>query len=80
MIDQDRASTSDDRLVLVGLDRYVAAGGRMDADLFGEFPDRLLDPQVLQEAWRARITPDRRALQGRGTGRLRRSGGGLPRT
>ena len=57
VIDQDRASTSDDRLVLVGLDRYVAAGGRMDADLFGEFPDRLLDPQVLQEAWRARITP-----------------------
>ena len=57
VIDQDRASTSDDRLVLVGLDRYVAAGGRIDADLFGEFPDRLLDPQVLYEAWRARITP-----------------------
>lgn len=57
VIDQDSASTSDDRFVLVGLDRYVAAGGRMDADLFGEFPDRLLDPQVLQEAWRARITP-----------------------
>ena len=50
-------STTDDRFVLVGMDRYLAAGGRVAADLFGELPDSLLDPEILQSEWKARIQP-----------------------
>jgi ParB family chromosome partitioning protein len=57
MVERDRATAQDDRFVLVGMDRYVAAGGRVVTDLFGEMPDCLLDPQILQDAWRARIEP-----------------------
>jgi ParB family chromosome partitioning protein len=55
LVERDRATAEDDRFVLVGMDRYVAAGGRVVTDLFGEMPDCLLDPQILQDAWRARI-------------------------
>ena len=57
LVERDRATAEDDRFVLVGMDRYVAAGGRVVTDLFGEMPDSLLDPQVLQDAWRARVEP-----------------------
>jgi ParB family chromosome partitioning protein len=53
----DRVTSEDDRFALVGLDRYTAAGGRVETDLFGEMPERLLDPEILQELWRARIQP-----------------------
>ncbi len=43
---------SDTRLKLVGLDRYMAAGGRVESDLFGELPDSLLDPDILSQGWR----------------------------
>lgn len=52
-----RATIGDPRLALVGLDRYVSAGGRVSADLFGELPDALLDPEILQAVWRDRIKP-----------------------
>jgi ParB family chromosome partitioning protein len=65
-INRDRVDASDEHLVLVGMDRYVAAGGRVESDLFGEMDDRLLDPQVLQDAWRARIQPIVTALTERG--------------
>ena len=52
-----RVDASDPRLKLVGLDGYVAAGGRVESDLFGELPDTLLDPEVLAQAWRERIQP-----------------------
>ncbi len=57
VIEQDRVTVEDDRFTLVGMDRYVAAGGRVSSDLFGEFPDFLLDPQILQAAWTQRIRP-----------------------
>ena len=57
VIEQDRVTVEDDRFTLVGMDRYVAAGGRVSSDLFGEFPDFLLDPQILQAAWSERIQP-----------------------
>ena len=57
MVEQDRATVEDDRFILVGMDRYVAAGGRVSSDLFGEFPDHLLDPEILQAAWRSRVQP-----------------------
>jgi ParB family chromosome partitioning protein len=50
----------------VGMDRYIAAGGRVSSDLFGELPDLLLDPEVLQTAWRARVQPIVEHLQAEG--------------
>ena len=50
----DRATVDDERFALVGLERYVAAGGRVSSDLFGELPDALLDAEILQAAWRER--------------------------
>jgi ParB family transcriptional regulator, chromosome partitioning protein len=57
VVEGDRATVEDDRFTLVGMERYVAAGGRVSSDLFGEFPDCLLDPEVLQTAWRTRVQP-----------------------
>jgi ParB family chromosome partitioning protein len=57
VVKHDRATVDDDRFTLVGMDRYLAAGGRVASDLFGEFPDFLLDPEVLQGAWRERVQP-----------------------
>src|SRR5690606_37448662 len=42
---------------LVGKERYLAAGGRIESDLFGELPDRLLDIDILKAAWRLRAQP-----------------------
>jgi ParB family chromosome partitioning protein len=57
LVEATRGSTKDNRFVLVGMDRYLAAGGRVASDLFGELPDSLLDPEVLQAQWKARIQP-----------------------
>jgi ParB family chromosome partitioning protein len=57
VVERGRATVEDPRLTLVGLDRYVAAGGRMESDLFGEYADTLLDPEILQAAWRERAQP-----------------------
>lgn len=61
-IESQRIDATNEHLVLVGMDRYVAAGGRVESDLFGELDDRLLDPQILHEAWRARVAPIAEAL------------------
>jgi ParB family chromosome partitioning protein len=63
LVERDRVTGDDARLVLVGMDRYLAAGGRVSSDLFGEMPDALLDPQILDEAWRERVQPLIEALQ-----------------
>ena len=57
VVEGDRATIDDDRFTLVGMDRYLAAGGRVSSDLFGELPDCLLDPEVLRTAWRERVQP-----------------------
>jgi ParB family chromosome partitioning protein len=57
MLHQDKVTVEDARFALVGMERYVAAGGRVSSDLFGEFPDALLDPDLLQAAWRDRVRP-----------------------
>ncbi len=56
-IGRSRVDASDSRLKLVGLDGYVAAGGRVESDLFGELPDALLDPEILARTWRSRLEP-----------------------
>ena len=53
-LDAGQVTTRDRRFRLVGPDRYAAAGGRIDSDLFGERPDVVLDPEILQSAWIAR--------------------------
>lgn len=57
LVTSGQVTTADPRLILVGAERYAAAGGRVESDLFGELPDRLLDPEILQDLWRARIEP-----------------------
>ncbi|HEX7944076.1 MAG TPA: chromosome partitioning protein ParB, partial [Phenylobacterium sp.] len=57
VVEHDRATVEDDRFTLVGMDRYLAAGGRVASDLFGEYADYLLDPEILQAAWRERVQP-----------------------
>jgi ParB family chromosome partitioning protein len=57
LVETHRGSVKDERFVLVGMDRYLAAGGRVASDLFGELPDSLLDPEVLQAQWKARVQP-----------------------
>ncbi len=66
VVEQNRVTVEDDRFALVGMERYVAAGGRVSSDLFGELPDFLLDPEVLQTAWRARVQPLVDQLEGEG--------------
>ena len=57
VVEGGRATADDPRFTLVGMDRYLAAGGRVSADLFGELPDAVLDPEILQSAWRERVQP-----------------------
>ncbi|WP_068875131.1 MULTISPECIES: ParB/RepB/Spo0J family partition protein [unclassified Phenylobacterium] len=53
-LDAGQVTIRDRRFKLVGADRYVAAGGRIETDLFAERPDVVLDPEVPQAAWLAR--------------------------
>lgn len=53
-LDAGRVTVRDRRWPLVGAERYGAAGGRLESDLFGERPDVVLDPEILQAAWLAR--------------------------
>lgn len=53
-LDAGQVTVRDRRFKLVGAARYVAAGGRLESDLFGERPDVILDPEILQSAWIAR--------------------------
>jgi ParB family chromosome partitioning protein len=57
VVERGRTTTDDDRFTLVGVERYLAAGGRVEADLFGELPDSLLDPEILQDQWARRVQP-----------------------
>ena len=50
-VGRNRTDVNDARLALVGLDRYLAGGGRVESDLFGEMPDVLMDPEKLTEIW-----------------------------
>ena len=66
LIAGDRVSSDDPRLALVSIDRYGAAGGRIERDLFGELADRLLDPELLQDLWRGRVQPVVEGLEAQG--------------
>lgn len=66
LVTRGRVTVDDPRFTLVGMDRYVAAGGRVSSDLFAELPDALLDPEILSAAWRERVQPVVAHLQAEG--------------
>lgn len=53
-LDEARVTARDPRCTLVGPERYAEAGGRTEADLFGELPAVLLDPSILTDLWTTR--------------------------
>jgi ParB family chromosome partitioning protein len=61
-LDAGQVTFRDRRFKLVGPERYAAAGGRIESDLFGERPDVILDPDILQAAWVARAEALAQAL------------------
>lgn len=58
----DRVTVEDARLRLVGTAAYAEAGGRLDSDLFGELPDVILDPELLERLSRGRAVAAARLL------------------
>lgn len=66
LVTRGRVTIDDPRFTLVGMDRYVAAGGRVSSDLFAELPDALLDPDILTAVWRDRVNPIVAHLQAEG--------------
>ncbi|MEW5688184.1 MAG: chromosome partitioning protein ParB [Pseudomonadota bacterium] len=62
----ERVTAQDPRFALVGVERYGQAGGRVEGDLFGELPDRYLDPEILTGLWRARVQPIVEAFEAKG--------------
>lgn len=63
-----RPGLDDPMFDLIGAERYRAAGGRIDADLFGEFDDVVLDPDKLQTLWIERMGVLAEAARARGLG------------
>ncbi|WAC61329.1 ParB/RepB/Spo0J family partition protein [Brevundimonas sp. SL130] len=53
-LDVSAVNADDARCTLVGSERYAAAGGRTESDLFGERAPVLLDPALLTEGWMRR--------------------------
>ena len=53
-LDDGRVTARDRRCTLVASEAYGAAGGRTEADLFGELAPVLLDPDILTDLWTRR--------------------------
>lgn len=66
LVDGEASTLEDARLTLVGAERYGRAGGRIESDLFGELPDRLLDTALLERLWRERVEALRSPLEAQG--------------
>lgn len=54
MIDSGRMTANNRLFKLVGVDAYVAAGGKIEEDLFGELPATIQNPELVVELWRNR--------------------------
>ncbi|EJL35979.1 putative transcriptional regulator [Caulobacter sp. AP07] len=66
LLSEGQVTVEDGRFGLVGAARYGEAGGRLVSDLFGELPDKVLDPEILDAQWRARIAPVIEAFKAQG--------------
>lgn len=62
----DRIDINDNRMRLVGLEAYVAAGGQTRADFFDELEEEVLNPEILDATWHAKLQPLVDELQNRG--------------
>jgi len=63
---EGRITNRDPRCGLVTPDLYAEAGGRTAADLFGELPPVLLDPEALTRAWLIRAAEVAAPLEAEG--------------
>ncbi|HEY4586635.1 MAG TPA: ParB N-terminal domain-containing protein [Brevundimonas sp.] len=63
---EGRITNRDPRCGLVTPERYAAEGGRTEADLFGELPSVLLDPEALTRAWLKRAAEVAAPLEAEG--------------
>lgn len=63
---EGRITDRDPRCGLVTPDLYAAEGGRTEADLFGELPSVLLDPEALTRAWLTRAAAIAAPLEAEG--------------
>ena len=66
LLETGQVTVQDGRFSLVGAARYLQAGGRLASDLFGEMPDGVLDPEILDAQWRDRIAPLIEAFKSQG--------------
>ena len=66
LLEAGQVTVQDGRFGLVGAARYLQAGGRLVSDLFGEMPDRVLDPEILDAQWSDRIAPFIEAFKAQG--------------
>ncbi|WP_157072426.1 ParB/RepB/Spo0J family partition protein [Brevundimonas bacteroides] len=65
-LERHHVNARDPRFALVGAERYAAAGGRTETDLFGERPPMLLDPSILTEVWTKRAREIARMFEAEG--------------
>ncbi|MFI8684098.1 ParB/RepB/Spo0J family partition protein [Brevundimonas diminuta] len=63
---EGRITNRDPRCGLVTPEHYAAEGGRTEADLFGELPSVLLDPEALTRAWLKRAADVAAPLEAEG--------------
>ncbi|MNQ46423.1 ParB-like nuclease domain protein [compost metagenome] len=63
---EGRITDRDPRCGLVTPEHYAAEGGRTEADLFGELPPVLLDPEALTRAWLKRAAEAAAAFEAEG--------------
>lgn len=51
----DTSTINDPRFLIVRMEDYTSAGGRIEQDLFGEFDDTVLDTDLLDQLWNDKI-------------------------
>jgi ParB family chromosome partitioning protein len=54
LVEAGRMTANNRLMKLVGVDAYVAAGGKIEEDLFGELPATIENPELVCDLWRAR--------------------------
>ena len=65
-LDQEGLSAASSMMKIVGVDAYVAAGGKVSSDLLNELPDMCLDTPVAASLWAERLQPLRQVFEGLG--------------
>jgi len=65
-LDNDGLSALSSLMQFVGMDDYLAAGGRKTSDLLEEMPDTCLDADVAMRLWSEKAAPIQQAFAARG--------------